>query len=195
MIKMISKLIIWLRGYEQTFNNELLSIHETDFNIMLKSGKRKSKIFKTEFGSLINYSYGFVKIDLIDLMKQGLFTEVIKRAFKEKKITLTDSDINRYNHNDLLAFILWIRDELEAILNLERRELGSDPNPDLMASGVHELDKLGEINVIDSIAKGNVLRWGKIKQLPYYTIFEKQLKTVIEDRINKRLNKILSKKK
>lgn len=175
-----------------TFNQDLATLTETQFKLILNSGVRSSKIFNIEFESLILLSYGFVKIELVELLKSGDFSKIIQLALKEKGKEVTIEEVDNYSHNDLLSFILWLKDELDSIARLEREYLSSPPDADMINAGVKELDELGEFNVID----GLVIQWqgaythDEVSKMPYHFIFDKLRKTTLETKISKNLNKI-----
>ena len=64
----------------------------------------------------------------------------------------------------------------------------------MINAGVRDFDELGEINTIDNLAGGDVLKWDAVKELPYYQVFDKLRKQTIENRFNKRYQKIIAEK-
>lgn len=120
---------------------------------------------------------------------------MIIESFRDRGLHYFIPDINQMPFNDILYFIFWIKDELETISNLESTYLVSDTDPDLAAAGVADLNKFGDINTIDSLAGGDVLKWEEVKRLPYHVIFDKQLKNITENSIEKKLLKIKNKPK
>lgn len=156
------------------------------FSFIAKNGKRSNKIFGREFQAIIYYSYEFVKIDLPELLAKGDINGTVKRAFEEIRIKYSrkSAPISK-----TLPFVLWLKDELERVYELEKEYLTTPPDPKLLNAGIKDLDELGELNVIDSLAGGDVLKWDEIMKLPYHKVFDKQRKSVIESNINKRLAK------
>lgn len=57
----------------------------------------------------------------------------------------------------------------------------------MIAAGINELNILGDVNLIDALAGGDVLKWEAILDLPYGTIFDKQLRDNILAKIDKKL--------
>ena len=108
----------------------------------------------------------------------------------DKKIKFTK--VKKEKNNIKLLFIFWVREQYEKINKLEETHLYNPPDSKLLQAGIKDLDILGDINTIDSLANGNVLDWlkNKIGLLPYSTIFNKLLKNTIEARINKNLIEI-----
>lgn len=157
-----------------------------EFAFIVKNGKRSNKIFGREFKPLVYYSYEFVKIDLPDLLVKGEINATVQRAFDEIGVKYKKKN-PPLSHT--LPFVLWLKDEVERIYELEREYLSSQPDAKLVNAGIKDLDELGEINVIDSLAGGDILKWDAIMKLPYHKIFDKQRKSVIESNINRRLAK------
>ena len=73
---------------------------------------------------------------------------------------------------------------------MEEQYLFSPPDSKLLQAGIKELDVLEDYNLIDTLANGDILKWKKIRKMPYSEVFNKQLKNTIEGRINKRLVEI-----
>ena len=160
------------------------------YQFVKKYGKRTNTLFGIELEPLIYFSYGFVKIDLPSLLNENNIDEIIKIICDIKNIS-----VKKISDKEKISLTLWLIDELEAIGSLEQNYLSSQPEPELIASGIDELNVFGELNIIDSLAGGDILKWEQVKQLPYHSIFDKLRKDNIERKINKNYNKIISKKK
>ena len=160
------------------------------YQFVKKYGKRTNTLFGVELEPLIYFSYGFVKIDLPSLLNENNIDEIIKIICDIKDIS-----VKKITDKEKISLTLWLIDELEAIGSLEQNYLSSNPEPELIASGIDELNVFGELNIIDSLAGGDILKWEQVKQLPYHSIFDKLRKDNIERKINKNYNKIISKKK
>lgn len=160
------------------------------YNFVKKYGKRTNTLFGVELEPLIYFSYGFVKIDLPSLLNENNIDEIINIICDIKDIS-----VKKITDKEKISLTLWLIDELEAIGSLEQNYLSSNPEPELIASGIDELNIFGELNIIDSLAGGDILKWEQVKQLPYHSIFDKLRKDNIERKINKNYNKIISKKK
>ena len=177
-----------------SFNEDINTLTEIQFKIILESGERKSTLCGVELESLIYFSYGLVKIDIPELLKEGKFLEIFQHLLKEKGKLLSLQEIDEQEHNDLLACLIWIKDELEAIGNLEKEYLYNPPDADLINAGIRELDELGEFNTIDNLAGGDILKHEQIKALPYHFVFDKLRKQTLENKISKNLAKIQQQK-
>lgn len=168
-----------------TFNEFVDRIE--DIALVEKYTKRKKSILETEFEDLTFLPYQTLKHEIPDLIKQEKFEVAIFEIVRQRKKDLTLKEVEDYDHYEKLMFYFWIKSQYEAIAELETAYLSSPPDAKLAQAGIKELDVLGDISLIDSLAQGDVLRWEAVRQLPYATVFDKQLKMVIEGRINKRL--------
>lgn len=170
--------------------NDLQNIDKTDFDMLIRFATRSNVLFGVEVPALIYMPYRFVKIELPEMLGSMNVTELFKticeiHSIEEKETTQIE----------IISFLLWLKDEAEAIQQLEQTHLSSTPDPDMEAAGVQELNQLGEINTIDSLAGGDILKWELVEQLPYHKVFDKLLKNLIENRVNKKYHKIISSKK
>jgi len=165
-----------------------------DLDVIIKSGKRSNVVCGIEFEGLIYLPYWTVKVEIKELLLKGQFSELILLLLKEKGKIKTLSEISKENHKGLFSFALWVKDSLEAIFNLEKEYLSNEPDADSINAGIRDFDELGEINIIDNLAGGDVLKWEDVKRLPYYQVFDKLRKQTIENKFNKRYQKILTDK-
>jgi len=177
------------------FNTALARLSEESFQFLLKNGKRSSMLDGHDFESLTLCSWKFLKETLPELIKIGNFEKLVLEIFRDRGINIFSCDVDRIEPNDILHFIFWIKDELEAINKLEADNLNSEPDADLNAAGIHEMNVFGDLNTIDQLAGGDILKWEAIKQLRYHQVFDKQLKSIIENRIEKKYAKAKSKPK
>lgn len=169
--------------------NVFENISKNEFEFIVKFGKRSNSLFGVELPSIIYFPYRFTKIDLPELMQEGNIEEIINIICKEKEI-----EIKEITQRETISFVLWLKDEIEAIHQLESRYLQSQPDPDMIAAGVNDLNEFGELNVIDSLAGGDILKWDEVGRIPYYKVFDKLRKNIIDRRINTNYQKILATK-
>jgi|GEM_PF-1341386 len=165
---------------------QLSTFSETELQLLLKTSKCSNQLFGKTIKDLIFFPYELVKIELPELFKNNDFSKIILLFFKDK----TQSEINNLKTSELFSFIVWLIDQLEAIYKLENDYLTQTPDMDLIKAGVSELDQFGELNIIDNLAGGDILKWKKIKKLPYHIIFDKLHKNVVEAKIQKAYNRI-----
>lgn len=155
-----------------------------DLDFIIKNGKRSSTIAGFDFVGLVYCKFKFVKTTLPELLKSNKLEQIVIDIFADR-----EEKIKEYTLNDLIYFILWIRDELELIEQLETKYLSSPPDNKMISAGINELDQFGIINTIDILAGGDILKWRKVENLRYNVIFDKLYKNAIETRIQKNLVK------
>lgn len=133
--------------------------------------------------------YRIVKQEIREMIYNSQLDEVILLVLKCYKKTVTLKQVKKIDNYEKLKFIFWLQDQVKTINEMERKHLVTPPDPKLVAAGIEELDVLGDDNLIDSLAGGDVAKWEEIRNIPYDIIFRKQLKTNIEARIAKRMEK------
>lgn len=160
-----------------------------DFDLVQKYAERCNEIAGTSLEDLTFLPYDLLKNEIPEMLKAGQFERVIFEIVAIRNKNLKFKVIERENNYKKLRFIFWIQDQYKLIDELERKYLSTPPDAKMINAGIRELDVLGDVNLIDSLAGGDVLKWQQIRSLPYSVIFDKQLKNTIEARINKKLAK------
>lgn len=171
-----------------SLNLAISHLTEPEFRVLISSGARSSEIYGMDFEALMKSSYRFVKQTMPELLGNGDFDGVILAAIRDRGVGIFDCDIDTIPIKESMAFVLWLKDEAEKLAELEREHLKSEPNAELFAAGIQELDIFGEYNVIDTLTGGDMTKEDYYWSLPYERIFQKQLKNLIEGRINKKIN-------
>lgn len=171
-------------------NQKLKQINQEDFNFLVKNGKRSSILLNFDFESLIYCKWGFVKETLPELFLKNDFEQLFFLILKDRGLFPFFIDVQRISINEAIAFILWLIDEMKSITELETQYLSSDPDVKMLQSGIKKLDKFGNLNTLDNLAKGDILKYDSIKQIPYNVIFDKQYMEVTKSEIEKKLSKI-----
>jgi len=170
-------------------NQKLSQISQDDFNFLIKNGARSSKLLNFDFESLIYLKWGLLKETLPSLIQVGDLETLYFLMLKDRGVNVFFNDVQNIEPNKAMSFFLWIRDEMQSIQELENQYLRSDPDIKLLQAGINELDKFGLNNTLDNLAKGNILDYDKIRQLPYNVVFDKQYLEVTKGRIEKKLAK------
>lgn len=123
-----------------------------------------------------------IKRTIPDLIGEGKFDEAITLiSGKPIKKILAIKPIKRFQ------MLVWIEKQYERINQIEKQYLERPPDFKMLSAGIKQLDVLGITNIIDMLAGGDVTKWSEVERLPYSTCFDKQLKSVIENDINKKL--------
>lgn len=165
------------------------SIDKEDLKIILKNGVRSNTLFGVTYESIIYFKWWYVKVELPNLINEGKFTKIITYI-----CNVTESQVNNANYKEMFSFVLWLLDEIKLVSELEENYLSSEPNSDLKSAGIEKLNELGEINTLDNLAGGDILKWKKIKKLPYHIVFDKLRKNNLDAEVQKRYNEIMIKK-
>jgi hypothetical protein len=173
-----------------SINKQLQLISQDDFNFLVKNGKRSSILLNFDFESLIYCKWGFVKETLPELFLKNDFETLFFLILKDRGHNYFISDIQNIAIDKAISFILWIIDEIKIINELESKYLTSDPDIKMIQSGINNLNKFGYLNMIDNLAKGDILKYDLIKNIAYNVIFDKQYFDITKSQIEKKLSKI-----
>ena len=171
-------------------NQKLSSISQEDFNFLIKNGKRSSILLNFDFESLIYLKWGLLKESLPELFEKNDFEQLFYLMLQDRKQFVFLSDVQKIEVNQAMSFILWLIDEMKTIRELESTYLRSDPDVKLLQAGINKLDQFGLINTLDNLAKGDILKYDLIRELPYNVVFDKQYMEVVKADIEKKLSKI-----
>jgi|GEM_PF-2963863 len=162
-----------------------------DFERMVKYGKSSDTIGKYKSKAFIELPFGMVKKDLPLLQKQELLQE---SAYLILECQFGKVDLSGVSGNEFLQFLLWIREQQSFLSMIEKNNLSSPPEPELMAAGIDRLDEFGSYVTIDSLAKGNILEHERIEKLPYFKVYEKLKLDKIQRDIEKAYLEIMKSK-
>ncbi len=91
------------------------------------------------------------------------------------------------------AVVNFIENQFKYLGELEQK-LDTETENDLIVAGIDDLNKFGDLNTIDALAGGDILRWQQILELTYEDVYNKLLKTKTEEDIKKRLETIYKNK-
>lgn len=171
-------------------NKKLSSISQEDFSFLIKNGKRSQILCNFDFESLIYTKFGFLKETLPDLFAKNDFEQLFYLMLQDRKQFVFLADVQKIEVNHAMSFILWLIDEMKTIRELESTYLRSDPDVKLLQAGINKLDQFGLMNTLDSLSKGDVLKYDEVRKLPYNIVFDKQYLEVTKNDIEKKLSKI-----
>ena len=174
----------------EDINAKIHSIDLETFDFLLKNGKRSSVLLGFDFESLTLFSYIFVKRDLHAYIASNDFENIFYQCFKNRKINVFLTDVQRISEKEGIAFILWLYDEIKLWNHNESLHLSGDPDMKLLAAGISELDKFGYKNVIKALSNGDITKSAQIEKMPYGDVFDFQWQIAIENKISKKLSKV-----
>lgn len=109
---------------------------------------------------------------------------------------LKDKDIMNFTITQFYGIISYMKSELMDITNMEANELNDD-SFDINIEAVNAKQRMGRfgvLNIIDSLAKENVLQWERIEKLPYMTVFTKLIMDNEKNKIQQEIAELQRKK-
>lgn len=148
-----------------------------------KAGKRSAKLYSVEVEDV-----RFLKFKTINLIKDAM-----ERSNERTEFDLLSAVFQNFGkefkplpntEKETIEFIFFITDGIRGIAVMERESFESEAS-DVDTSG---LDKFKEINIVDSLANGDILKWNYIQELPYFDVFIKMLMIQEKNKIDKARN-------
>lgn len=155
--------------------NQFLKISDPEEIIKIqqikKYVKKSNKYGKHEFGNIIDLPFKDVE-ELKEAYKEG---DILNLVIKSLKCDY--KDLPKKDYKDFIYYLAFIEDQVLNVLKMEQALNKPDEDDDGLLSmcGIEKLEKYGALNVIDNLAKGNMLNWSKIEELPYNQIYTKLL--------------------
>lgn len=138
--------------------------------------------------NLEDVSYEDVKKTIPELINSDQYEKAIQIVLRTSKKKITLWRINLISVRKRMLFIFWVQKQYVEINKLEEN-LASSPSPEQTNAGIHTLNILGDINMIDVLAKGEVWNWETVRNMPYGRIFEKQYRNKLLDDIAEKLER------
>jgi len=139
------------------------------------------------------WDMSFEKVqELKELMSEGKVITCMATALTSTR-KVNEKMILKCQHTDFMYFLKWLEDQFKT-LNEREEQLNHDPKPELLEAGINELQVFGYLNVVDSLAGGDILKWKEISTLPYKEVYTKLLKEKVTNTIQERLLEIQKRK-
>ena len=133
-----------------------------------------------EITELSELPYLFVKEDLIESLndlnaslEEAFLNSVIDVVFlvvDKSGGELTKKQISSTSADVVLSVFYWIYDELTNLLQIEKDNLQSIPDPILIQAGVHRLNPLGEMVTLMNLAGDDYFKAKQIGELAYHEV-------------------------
>lgn len=126
-------------------------------------------------------------IELKELAKENIISdEIIEKVsvlnnFNYSLKWLINTDLKRY-----FRTVNLIEDNFKRINEYEKL-LFSETDSKLIGAGIENLNQFGDLNTIDALAGGDILKWELVLKLEWWDVFNKLYKTKIENDIRKNL--------
>jgi hypothetical protein len=86
------------------------------------------------------------------------------------------------------------RKQLLDVIDREKAMLSKKPTFEQMRAGISMFDEFGVMNIVDTLANGDVLKYDAILNLEYNTVFLKLRKSYVESIFQENYSKVLSQK-
>lgn len=104
-------------------------------------------------------------------------------------------ELEKRPYTDLIYFLKYVEEELNAIANLEsglnKMDDGdAEVQMKLEAAGISEMSKFEELNIVDDLAGGDMLKWKLIERMPYKMVYIKLLKNKTYSGVQKRFQEM-----
>lgn len=148
-----------------------------------KAGKRSAKLYSVEVEDV-----RFLKFKTINAIKDAM-----ARADERTEFDVISAVFQNFGREykplpntekETIEFIFFIIDGVKGIANMETSSFEVESS-DVDTSG---LDKFKEINIVDSLAGGDILKWNDIQELPYFDVFIKMLMIQEKNKIERARN-------
>ena len=147
----------------------LSGVNQTQLDYIFKYGKGSNTLGGYVCKPFIELPYGVVRKDLITLQKKDLHAEAIMMLLECQHDRVKLKNISQ---NDIFSFLVFMKKQHDKIFNMEKFYLKSDPDPHLIAAGVHRLDEFGALATIHTLALGDMSKHPYIEGQPYYKVYE-----------------------
>lgn len=164
-----------------------LSVEEKDFvdytiknslklNPVLRVGRRKVQPKKIDFWQLSWNDIILIRHYLSE--KDICSVHKLLYNIEDKQFLL----LNLFNST---AVYKWVAEQIKNISEIEKQELGDEPDVDEKEAGIEKLQEFDYAVALDVLSKGNLLQEDDILQKPYSVIFRKQCLNKVKAEIQK----------
>lgn len=153
-----------------------------DLELIKKYGKAKNSLGGYVSKPFIELPYGIVRKNLPTLQKKEMHMDYILLILEAQYPKVNLAGVTA---NEIMAFMLWIKEQQEKIYKIEETYLSSEPDPIAIVAGIHRLNEFGALSTIHQLAGSDPLKHAAIEALPYYKIYE----ILKLEKINKEISK------
>ncbi|RMZ60057.1 hypothetical protein D1632_10740 [Chryseobacterium nematophagum] len=180
---------------KETTSFSLESVTALELQRMIIYGKPCDSIGPYRSKPFVELPYGIVKKYLPRYQEKGFIYETVELILGCQYDAV---DLSHASGNEILQFLIWIKNQQEFIYQRELHSLHSEPEPEMIAAGIHKLNSHGGTLTIDMLAERKLWRHKTIENTPYHKVFEKLFMDKDVNDFYKRVAKIreqLNKKK
>jgi hypothetical protein len=152
--------------------------------------KHPKMLLVKDIRSLLYYEVDQIRNNFEEGSAQAIFDSI------KLVLDVQDKEILNFTITTFYAIISKIRTNLIEVNNGEVNELLDDYQDEfLLAINANQrMAKFGVLNIIDSLANGDVLKWKEIEKLPYMVVFTKLRMENEKNKIQREINELQRKK-
>lgn len=164
---------------------------KTDFQLteaLRKTLKRNNGLCGREIESLTKMKYKDV-LTVKEYAAEGKVLDMVSLILGIKIKTILSAA-----HTEFIYFQLWVFDQLEHIVKLEK-ELNTIPDEEMIEAGIEDMQKYGALNIVDGLAGGGITMWGAVENMAWEKVYVKLHKTKTENEIREALAEIRKRKR
>lgn len=147
----------------------LSGVTQAQLDYIFKYGAGSNKLGKYECKKFTELPYGIVRKDMITLQKRDLHADAIQILLE---CQYPKVNLKGVTQTEIFDFMVYIKKQQDKIFNMEKFYLKTDPDPHLIASGVHRLDEFGALATIHTLAMNDISKHPYVEGLPYYKVYE-----------------------
>ncbi len=147
----------------------LSGVTQAQLDYIFKYGAGSNKLGKYECKKFTELPYGIVRKDMLTLQKRDLHAEAIQLLLE---CQYPKVNLKGVTQTEIFNFMVFIKKQHDKIFNMEKFYLKTDPDPHLMAAGVHRVDEFGALATIHTLAMGDISKHPYVESLPYYKVYE-----------------------
>jgi len=147
----------------------LSGVTQAQLDYIFKYGAGSNTLGKYECKKFTELPYGVVRKDMITLQKRDLHAEAIQLLLE---CQYPKVNLKGVTQAEIFNFMVFIKKQHDKIFNMEKFYLKTDPDPHLIAAGVHRLDEFGALATIHTLAMNDISKHPYVESLPYYKVYE-----------------------
>jgi hypothetical protein len=169
---------------------EVLALSEEEIKDVVILSKMIPKtvplLFKTKEFKLLTFGQVLYFKNLISTHK-SINTEFICKLAKDNGSDFSEKDLEKADAKNYFRTVNFIEDQFDIINSMQKR-LETETDDKLINAGIEKLNVFGELNVIDVLAGGDILKWKKVLKLAWIDVYNKLYKNKIEQEIRDNLD-------
>lgn len=169
----------------------LSGVTQAQLDYIFKYGAGSNRLGKYECKKFTELPYGIVRKDMLTLQKRDLHAEAIQLLLE---CQYPKVNLKGVTQEEIFNFMVFIKKQHDKIFNMEKFYLKTDPDPHLLAAGVHRLDEFGALATIHTLAMNDISKHTYVENLPYYKVYEVMKLEKVQKEIQKAYAEIVKPK-